>query len=87
MITMMLMEKAVIKIEEFVEWDISYFLLAYACIVLMILGVPLAIFLQNKDSPADRQLFHLEANRPVPTSGQQGDVWHVRQDAPIDSIA
>ncbi|XP_017095951.1 uncharacterized protein [Drosophila bipectinata] len=86
MLIMMLLEKSVTKLEELAGLDMTYFLLAYACVVLMILGVPLAIFLQNQDAPADRQLFLLEANRPMRRSNQGGDC-HRRQDARNDSIA
>ncbi|XP_016968949.1 uncharacterized protein LOC108037027 [Drosophila rhopaloa] len=51
------------KIEEFKQFDVTYFLIIYACVVLMVLGVPLAILLQSKDSPNERSLYQLEANQ------------------------
>ncbi|XP_052845986.1 uncharacterized protein LOC128258425 [Drosophila gunungcola] len=51
------------KIEEFKQFDVTYFLIIYACVVLMVLGVPLAILLQSKDSPNERNRYQLEANR------------------------
>ncbi|XP_017121657.1 uncharacterized protein LOC108142362 [Drosophila elegans] len=51
------------KAEEFKQFDVTYFLIIYACVVLMVLGVPLAILLQSKDSPNERNRYQLEANR------------------------
>jgi len=51
------------KVEEFKTFDLRYFLIIYAIVVLMVLGVPLAFLLQNKGSPFERNRFQLEANR------------------------
>ncbi|XP_017080407.1 uncharacterized protein LOC108114136 [Drosophila eugracilis] len=52
------------QFDGFNNFDLRYFLIIYAIVVLMVLGVPLAFLLQSKGSPADRERFQLEANRP-----------------------
>ncbi|XP_017048465.1 uncharacterized protein LOC108093066 [Drosophila ficusphila] len=51
------------KMPELKSFDLTYFLIIYACVVLVVLGVPLAILMQSKDSPAERNRYQLEANR------------------------
>ncbi|XP_043650831.1 uncharacterized protein LOC122618450 [Drosophila teissieri] len=51
------------KVEHFATFELKYFLIIYAIVVLMILGVPLAFLLQSKVSASERDRFQLEANR------------------------
>ncbi|KQS44348.1 uncharacterized protein LOC26526465 [Drosophila erecta] len=51
------------KVEQLTSFDLKYFFIIYAIVVLMILGVPLAFLLQNKGSASERDRFQLEANR------------------------
>ncbi|XP_016999276.2 uncharacterized protein [Drosophila takahashii] len=51
------------KVEQFKSFDLTYFLIIYAIVVLMVLGIPLAFLLQNKGSPFERNRYRLEANR------------------------
>ncbi|XP_032575368.1 uncharacterized protein LOC116801237 [Drosophila sechellia] len=51
------------KVEQLTTFDLKYFFIIYAIVVLMILGVPLAFLLQSKGSPNERDRFQLEANR------------------------